>query len=643
MANEMLVAALAYAQRGWPIFPVRADKTPFTKHGVQDATTDPKKIEEMWARWPHANIALNVGEAGMMVLDLDPGHKIEELKANVGPIPDTALAARTPRGGRHLYFALANGEIVAASASKLAPHVDVRSFHSYVLLPPSQTKDGSYTWSGEGKPAFRTDDLLRLANAGRERHKDHDLWIIESDLPDNIQRAIQWLSKEAKVAIEGQGGDQCCYNTAAMCKSYGISEALARELMWEHWNPRCIPPWSADETDHFDQKIENGYSYNTSPPGNVTPAYKAARSAALFKAVQREELEEGNQWTRGRFRLVDRDGMEGIKAPLWLFEDFLPMGAYAMIYGAQSTYKTFIALDIALTIAAGIAQHQVWPGLHDLASGPVAFVAGEGRSQMLKRVRAWEKLHYGGMRVKDFKLIDPVPNITEDPELFLALLEDGSRVYSLVVIDTVGRAMQGVNENAQEYASAFTRLVEYIQTATGATVLALHHTGKDDSRGARGSSVFGADVDTLIHIKPSTHPLVVMLDMVKQKDAEAWPKPKLVRLEETPLSLSVKSLVAMPPREEEEQEIVTEEDEHILDMMDIVEVAALEFLAENPLKAYSTRALATAIAADDKVDLQERQLRAKYLPALRGDKSRAVRKCYRRHTEKWRYFTKKEG
>ena len=166
----MITAALAYAEeRGWPIFPAKIDKTPWTRQGVLDATTDARQIEGWWKRWPDANVALDVGGAGMVVLDLDPGHDLRELEDAVGSLPDTLLRARTPRGGTHLYYALAEGEVVAASASKLAPHVDVRSFHSYVLLPPSRTKDGTYTWESQGKPAHRTDEMGKVRGGNRPK------------------------------------------------------------------------------------------------------------------------------------------------------------------------------------------------------------------------------------------------------------------------------------------------------------------------------------------------------------------------------------------------------------------------------------------------------------------------------------------
>lgn len=635
MSSEMMVAALAYAKRGWPVFPCAFDKRPVTKNGVMDATTDPKRIEQMWETHPGANIGLHVGEAGMMVLDLDPGHSMEELENNVGKLPDTALLARTPRGGQHLYFALDEREIVAPSASKLAPHVDVRSFHSFVLLPPSRTKDGAYRWAeksneGQVKPAYRTDEMLRLSNAGRERHKDHDTWLIEADLPENVALCTSWLRGEGHllchVAVEGQGGDQTAYNTAAMCKSFGVSQECASELMWKHWNPRCVPPWSADEYEHFELKIENGYRYNTSPPGHMTPAYKTQKSAALFETATMED--GGMEYTQGRFRMMDRDGADDIRPPQWLVKDFLPTGSYAMIYGKRGTYKTFLALDIALTVAAGMAQDTVWTPEQ---CGAVCFAVGEGRSAIMNRVRAWEQRHFNGMKVQNFYLMDPVPGINDTPEDFMALLHAArSEGWRLLVIDTLGRALQGVNENAQEVATAFTALVELIQRETGATVLVIHHAGKDDARGARGSSVFGADVDT--EVRATSTKGLAKLAMTKQKDAPEWEKPKVIKLQVHKLDMTNDTLVATIPTTEELAQTI-EEDPGLT--LDIIGEVVYEYLFKNNHDSFSTRALAEAVAMDDRIDCGSSQLRQRWLKALREDSKRDAKHWYFTLTQLW--------
>ena len=533
----MIAAALAYAEKGWPIFPVGKDKRPLTKNGVLDATTDARQIESWWKRWPEANVALDVGGAGMMALDLDPGHDLRKLKDAVGSLPDTLLRARTPRGGTHLYYALAEGEVVAASASKLAPHVDVRSFHSYVLLPPSKTKDGTYTWEGEGRPAYRTDEMFRVANSARQKHEDRDNWLIDADLPENVALAVAWLRDEAKIAVDGQGGDHCAYATAAYLKSLAISEDKAVELILEHWNPRCIPSWSEDQLGHLEQKVKNAYAYNTSPPGNLTKGFRRAVLAKGFKPVQ-FDLEHGHEWKVGRFRFVNREGMSSIRPPEWLIENFLPQESYAILFGAPGTFKTFLALDIALSIAVGVGMGEdiCWPAIAN--TGPVLFAAGEGRGNITVRVKAWEKTHFGGNEVENFRLADPVPLVSEELKPFiegaLAASPDG---YKLVVLDTIGRAMQGSNENAQEHASNFTRMVERIQHELGATVLALHHTGFQDQHRARGSSVFGADADTIIRADKQGKNYLVSLTMTKQKDAPEWPKKRFIKLNEVSLDL----------------------------------------------------------------------------------------------------------
>ena len=83
-ATGFLDNALAYAARGWPVFPLRpGDKVPLIPkaaggNGVHDATTDPAQIRLWWGRWPAANIGLAAGVT-FWVLDVDyEGFFVEE-------------------------------------------------------------------------------------------------------------------------------------------------------------------------------------------------------------------------------------------------------------------------------------------------------------------------------------------------------------------------------------------------------------------------------------------------------------------------------------------------------------------------------------------------------------------------------------
>ena len=626
--SKMKQAALAYAKKGWPIFPCRSDKTPYTVNGVNDATTDPIIIEAWYDKWPMANIGLNVGEANMAVLDFDPGSSMEELEKNVGPIPISGLVARTPRGGKHIYLGLAADEVVAPSQSKLAPHIDVRSFHSYVLLPPSKTADGEYTWESEGKPAYRTDEMLRMCNTGREKSSDRDNWIIEPDLPENIRDAVDWLKNKAQIAIDGQGGDGMAYATAAACKSFGLSEEMAFDVMWEHWNPRCSPPWDSENADHLREKLKNGYSYNTSPPGSYTQAYSTANTLSMFKPVVADPDDPGKGYNAGRFRFVSRERMQNIRPPAWLINGLLPAQAYAILYGAPGTFKTFLALDIALSVAAGMGMSDTanWPDIEE--AGPVLYCAGEGRSSITKRVKAWENTNFYGNRVEDFNLVDPVPLVSEDIGVFIEGAKQLSpNGYKLIVIDTVGRSMQGMNENSQEHASAFTQKIEHLQKELGAAVLALHHTGKGDTNSARGSSVFGADADVMLKLERQNKSYTVSLAMTKQKDAPEWEDKQYIQLNEVSVGIEDVSLVAVKG-EKLEQEL-SKERQVTKKKMDIVEAIALRHLFNNKDLACSMKILSEVVFRRDLEGFPKAQQIAKlYISTLRDNSKSLLSKCY---------------
>jgi len=164
MTTTTLDAALAYAARGWYVFPcwerpgdpyqdkqgrtvTPGEKSPHTTHGNNDATTDPATIRAWWGRWPGAAIAADNARSlgGIVTVDQDvkggddgPGNW-----AALGITEAGALLSQTPSGGRHTIYA-ANGADIRNSAGKLGPGIDVRGKGGYTILPPSQTTDGQY-------------------------------------------------------------------------------------------------------------------------------------------------------------------------------------------------------------------------------------------------------------------------------------------------------------------------------------------------------------------------------------------------------------------------------------------------------------------------------------------------------------------
>jgi len=142
--------ALAYARRGWAVFPIKPkDKTPATRNGFKDASSDPATVETMFSAGNGLNIGIATGpESGLWVLDLDGEEGIEalnRLEDEYGKLPKT-ITVRTGGGGRHQYFAL-GGEPIRNRAKVGGMPIDVRGDGGYVVAPPSRHKSGDlYQW-----------------------------------------------------------------------------------------------------------------------------------------------------------------------------------------------------------------------------------------------------------------------------------------------------------------------------------------------------------------------------------------------------------------------------------------------------------------------------------------------------------------
>ncbi len=182
--------ALAYAARGFPVFPLLpGEKKPhgnLAPHGFRNATTDPAVIEGWWAKEPKANIGIPTGNvSGWVVIDtdkddlksLDGEEALRALEKEHGALPKTVMQL-TPRGGNHRVYRDPGG--IRCSAGKLGPGVDVRGTAGYVAVDPSTRPDGSYEWEldhhpDELEPAELPDkwiELLRDQDSSKAKSGD---------------------------------------------------------------------------------------------------------------------------------------------------------------------------------------------------------------------------------------------------------------------------------------------------------------------------------------------------------------------------------------------------------------------------------------------------------------------------------------
>ena len=215
---------------------------------------------------------------------------------------------------------------------------------------------------------------------------------------------------------------------------------------------------------------------------------------------------------RLRAKLLHGDAIEDLPPPEPLVEDLLDVDSLAVMFGRAGSGKTHVALDVVLHVATGSAWHG-----HEVLEGHVVYVVAEGARGVGQRQKAWKLVNRYHASLADRVTWHPAPVSLLGPEGVAALAEIAAeRRAVLVVVDTLARSMTGANENDPKDMGCVIDACERIRQATGACVLLVHHSGKDQSAGSRGhSSLFGA-VATELEVKRGEG--IITVSTTKQKD-----------------------------------------------------------------------------------------------------------------------------
>lgn len=193
-------------------------------------------------------------------------------------------------------------------------------------------------------------------------------------------------------------------------------------------------------------------------------------------------------------------------------EGVLSVGAFAVAFGPPASLKSFLVFDLALAVASG----GEWLG-HKTEQGGSLILAAEGVEGIPDR---------GAAGVTARGLSDPGPlNILsgaldlrspDETKKLIAKIKKLVPQPSLIVVDPLARYFGGGDENSGSHMGAVIANCAQVQAATGATLLLVHHTGKNEARGLRGHSSLLAAVDTALEIE--RRGMGGVMRVVKQKD-----------------------------------------------------------------------------------------------------------------------------
>lgn len=222
------------------------------------------------------------------------------------------------------------------------------------------------------------------------------------------------------------------------------------------------------------------------------------------------------------FLLSLDDALANVQPPRWLIRGYLEQEAFAVLYGEPGAGKSFLALDTCLHLATGRAWHG-----KPVARCPVIYVCGEGRAGVTRRILAWSLWHEANLSDVPMAIsriavpmFDPRAASVLKDELARYCEKLGGEAPGLVVFDTLARNFGAGDENKTSDMMQFIHNVyQAVIEPYGATALAVHHVGKDASKGARGSSSLRGAVDIEFAVRKCEGD-IVELKAEKMKDAE---------------------------------------------------------------------------------------------------------------------------
>lgn len=469
-----------------------------------------------------ANAGVRLGDRDL-VIDVDPKNggeaSLERLVRDLGLDLARCPTVVTGSGGAHYYLRKPEGARLVTNLRDY-PGIDFKS-SGQVVAPGSVHPNGRryesnfYAYGPDVTPAA-PQALLGLlerrpvAPGAADRAGELTPRMLAANLerldPSEFEDYNDWMNlmMACHHATAGEGLDEFVeWSTRAP------GHADAAEVIAYKWNGLRVD----------DRGVTVQYLYRQLHDRGL-PVFDRPEPEDDFEAVADQPPVDRRRRKRD-WKVLSIDDLLNMPPPSWIVEGALQEQSVAVLFGPPGEGKSFVALDIALCMAAGIDWHG-----HAVTPGNVLFVAAEGAAGLGVRIQAWIREHGLASTPSAFQfflheLTFADRDMAED---FLDFVADEAKVAKprLIVVDTLSQTATGFEENSNTDMAAYFKRAQGLVNRTGATILVIHHTGKDASKGERGGLAIRGNVDTSIEARrvDAEGKRYVALHARKQKNGE---------------------------------------------------------------------------------------------------------------------------
>lgn len=514
-------AARAYRQARLELIPLRArDKVPADRRWQAREYDDAQTLER--AQRGGLNLGVRL-PADVVVVDVDPRNfpegrdSLAELAATVGL--DLASAPHVITGnldhpGHHYYFRKPKGAVLLDSVEGFEG-VEFKSLGRQVVAAGSvHPTGGRYEWAPDSPPLPEMPDLPpKLLDMARrpERSTASDAGEIT---PEQLARSLEYLDP-------CEWRDHDTWRDLMMACHHATDGEGRQEFI----------DWSTSDPEYADHEWLVGRRWDSLHSDRD----EAVTIKFLHKVVQEAGGEVGREdpeddfdvWEEDaepaqpqrRWSFLSLDEVERLPPPKWIIPGLVTEGSLAAIYGAPESGKSFLAIDISMAVAGGLDWHG-----HPVEAGAVLYIAAEGLPGIGKRVRAWKVKRGAQDGTFNLRFLRGELNLAAEKDggvrAFVREVVEELGPLKLVIIDTLNQTAAGADENSAKDMSRYIASMKRLRDETGAAVVVVHHSGKDASKGMRGSTALLGAMDTTVEVERDKDRRSIIVKVQKQKDAE---------------------------------------------------------------------------------------------------------------------------
>jgi hypothetical protein len=285
-----------------------------------------------------------------------------------------------------------------------------------------------------------------------------------------------------------------------------------------------LAPSSWDGEDPFDIPTETESAPSADELARIFSSDPAARPARPTPLD--EETREIVGAPDDIFPMSTWNELKDLPEPEWIIAKVLPADSFGAVVGEPKNGKTFLNLELALHIAAGLP----WRGF-EVKQGHVIYSIGEGQRGFANRIRAWLSRNPTAEAdvARFFHVVLRAVPVLQAPEaarlMRTAEYIDGlhGKPLRYVTIDTMARAIGGDgDENSAGDMQRAVQTLEVLARTTGCATSYVHHLNK--SGGVRGSSALVGSVDFMIKATRGEGPAasILTISCEEMKDGERW-------------------------------------------------------------------------------------------------------------------------